>query len=345
MLCTFHRDFPRILKKFTHQKYPISCFRYPAIRVVNFKYTGSAIYHSAARRLHNCIVRKIKEAHFDPGSKKIRKMCILFMYNGTNDPKSDYSLVLVSNRDEYYDRHTQNMAPWNEDPNVLGGRDLEVNEGGTWLAVAPRRKKLGVLLNIAGNNKPDAKSRGKIVADYVKGDRPIKTYIEQIKNYTENCNEFVFVSVEFRQGGPLISSYNNANDELAEHKDIYVGFGNSLPEKPLKKVEAGRNKLKEIITTFNKVCMQQELVDKLIELLKWEESHLPDHQLEKRRPNLFKELSSVYVCIPQGRYGTRTHTIVLVTKTGHMNVIEITQESPIDPLKPKWVRTEYQFDL
>lgn len=43
------------------------------------------------------------------------------MYNGTNDPKSDYSLVLVSNRDEYYDRHTQNMAPWNEDPNVLGG--------------------------------------------------------------------------------------------------------------------------------------------------------------------------------------------------------------------------------
>lgn len=48
-------------------------------------------------------------------------MCILFLYNGANDVNSDYSLILASNRDEYYDRPTQNMAPWSEDPCVIGG--------------------------------------------------------------------------------------------------------------------------------------------------------------------------------------------------------------------------------
>ncbi|KAF9417374.1 hypothetical protein HW555_005471 [Spodoptera exigua] len=195
-------------------------------------------------------------------------MCILFIYNGNNDSKSDYSLILASNRDEYYDRPSKNMGPWIEDPNVFGGRDLEVDEGGTWLALAPLRKKLGVLLNLPTAKKPEAKN-------------------------------------------------------------------NNLPEQPLKKVEAGRIKLQQIISTFNKVSMQDELI----------ESHLPDHQLETRRPNLYKELSSVFVCIPQGRYGTRTHTIVLVTKSGHMNVIEMTLVAPIDPENPKWIKTEYQFDM
>ncbi|CAH0696604.1 unnamed protein product [Spodoptera exigua] len=249
-------------------------------------------------------------------------MCILFIYNGNNDSRSDYSLILASNRDEYYDRPSKNMGPWIEDPNVFGGRDLEVDEGGTWLALAPLRKKLGVLLNLPTAKKPEAKSRGRIVADFVKNDKPMKT-----------------------NALPIISTYNNANDELIIHKDAFLGFSNNLPEQPLKKVEAGRNKLQQIISTFNKVCMQDELIERLIDLLKWEESHLPDHQLETRRPNLYKELSSVFVCIPQGRYGTRTHTIVLVTKSGHMNVIEMTLVAPIDPENPKWIKTEYQFDM
>ncbi|KAJ8712749.1 hypothetical protein PYW08_008053 [Mythimna loreyi] len=272
-------------------------------------------------------------------------MCILFMFNGTHDAKSDYSLVLISNRDEYYNRATENMAPWKEDPNVIGGRDLEVNEGGTWLAVAPTRKKLGVLLNLAGTNNSAAKSRGKIVAEYVKSEKPITCYIQQIKNYTKDCNDFIFVSVEFRSAGPTITSYSNANDELNTHKEAYVGFGNSLPEEPLKKVDAGRIKLMQILTTFNKVSMQEELLEKLIELLKSDERHLPDHTLETKRPNLYKELSSIFVCIPKGNYGTRTHTIVLVTKTGHMKIIEITQEVPIDPRMPKWTRSEFEYDM
>lgn len=275
----------------------------------------------------------------------VLKMCILFMFNGTHDAKSEYSLVLVSNRDEYYDRPAQNMAPWKEDPNVYGGRDLEYAEGGTWLAVSPTRSKLGVLLNLAGSSKPLAKSRGRIVADYIKCEKPVRTYIQLIRNYAMDCNDFVFVSVEFKSAGPTISSYSNATDDLTIHKEAYLGFGNSLPETPLKKVDAGKAKLMQILNTFNKVSMQEELLEKLIELLKSEEKHLPDHELETKRPKLYKELSSIFVSIPKGKYGTRTHTIVLVTKTGHMKVIELTLDQPIHPTIPFWIKHEYDFEM
>ena len=61
------------------------------------------------------------------------------------------------------------------------------------------------------------------------------------------------------------------SDEITTHKEAFVGFGNSLPDNPLKKVDAGKNKLMQIINLFNKVDMQEELVEKLIELLKSDE--------------------------------------------------------------------------
>lgn len=33
--------------------------------------------------------------------------------------------------------------------------------------------------------------------------------------------------------------------------------------------------------------------------------HLPDAQLESREPKIYKELSSIFVKVPEGRYGTR----------------------------------------
>ena len=44
-----------------------------------------------------------------------------------------YRLVLAGNRDEFYDRPTSPADFWEDDPNVLAGRDLR--EGGTWMGV------------------------------------------------------------------------------------------------------------------------------------------------------------------------------------------------------------------
>lgn len=68
-----------------------------------------------------------------------------------------------------------------------------------------------------------------------------------------------------------IHTYSNETNLLTSHTDTYLGFGNSLPGIPLKKVVAGRSKLEEICHRLNKVHMKQALVNELINLLKSQE--------------------------------------------------------------------------
>lgn len=44
-----------------------------------------------------------------------------------------YPLILVANRDEFYERPTATAHFWEDNPDILGGRDLQA--GGTWLGV------------------------------------------------------------------------------------------------------------------------------------------------------------------------------------------------------------------
>ncbi|CAG9791559.1 unnamed protein product [Diatraea saccharalis] len=280
-------------------------------------------------------------------------MCILFIYVGLNDDEGDYSLVIASNRDEYYDRPAQEITQWVEDPEVFGGRDLQPGSGGgTWLAISPSRRKIGILLNLPSDQKDNksAQSRGKIVADYVKSKTVTRDYIDAMKSYIMQCNGFVFVTAEFGDQTSVkqyakITTYSNTSDKLAIHTQKYLGFGNCLPENPLCKVENGKSKLHDICSRLNKIDQKKELVEELLSLLRSEERHLPDFQLEKRSPVGYKYLSSIFVSMPEIRYGTRTHTLILVTKTGHIDIIEVNLESPVDTVNPKWITREHQFDL
>ncbi|XP_049879574.1 transport and Golgi organization protein 2 isoform X2 [Pectinophora gossypiella] len=272
-------------------------------------------------------------------------MCILFLHNGSKDLDSDYRLVLVSNRDELYDRPSKDMAPWNEDPGVIGGRDLEAGcDGGTWLALSPLRHKIGVLLNLPNITRPNAKTRGRLVADFVKSDAPTDEYVDSMKGYASECNHFVFIAIEL--ACPTIKTYCNATDKLSSWEEASLGFSNSYPETPLKKADAGKMKLKDICTRLNKVSDKEQLTHELIEFLKSKERHLPDPQLKANKPDgVYEKFSSIYVSLPELRYGTRTHTVILVTKSGCVDVVEITLQPPIDLDNPKWKRTEMQFTL
>ncbi|KAJ2940177.1 hypothetical protein O0L34_g11741 [Tuta absoluta] len=268
-------------------------------------------------------------------------MCITFIHNASDVPESDYRLIIASNRDELYDRPTCHLAPWKEDPAVVGGRDLEAGcDGGTWLAICPLRKKIGFLLNLPTTKKTNAKTRGKLVADFVKCDETADEYIEIMKSYAAECNHFNFVAVDLG-AKPTVLTYNNLNGDVKSCDETEFGISNSLPDTPLKKVEAGKDKMKEICRQYAKIEEKAALVDKLVELLKSREQHLPDPLLQHRP----KEFSSIFVALPEIRYGTRTHTVILITKTGHVDVIEITLQEPVDADDPQWARTEMQFDL
>lgn len=270
-------------------------------------------------------------------------MCILFIYTALNsEEESDYTFILASNRDEYYDRPARVAGPWEEDLNVIGGRDMEKGrEGGTWLALAPSRSKLAVLLNLSGNPKQNAKGRGNIVADYVKSTISVDEYIKTLEPYAAEFNDFSMVTAQFGRDISKVQNYSNVTNKLQNFDENYLGFGNSLPDNPLQKVVAGKKKFEDVCKRYNKIDCKDRLVDDLMKLLKWDQRHLPDEELKRRCPYTYENLSSVYVNIPEGRYGTRTHTIILVTKSGNVEFYESTMESPIDPQNPKWKNTKH----
>ena len=53
-----------------------------------------------------------------------------------------YRLILAGNRDEFQDRAAAPLNWWQDDPRILGGRDLKAN--GTWLGVA-RSGRFGIV--------------------------------------------------------------------------------------------------------------------------------------------------------------------------------------------------------
>ncbi|XP_045522684.1 transport and Golgi organization 2 homolog [Pieris brassicae] len=229
-------------------------------------------------------------------------MCIVFIYSGYHDPESYYSLVLAANRDEFYDRQAQNMAPWKEDLTIFGGIDLEAECQSTWLAYSFSEKKLGLLLNYPEIKKESPK---------------------KIKN-------------------PLFK-HTNATHNLQTWEQTCVGFSNNLPDSPLSKVVAGREIMQKICEEYKSIEDKSKLIESLLELLKSKERHLPDPILQNRRPIDYKYFSSIFVCIPSARYGTRTHTLMLVTKSGQVDLIEVTMQSPINLSSPNWKRSNFQL--
>ena len=49
-------------------------------------------------------------------------MCIVFL-NYSPDGSKPYLLILINNRDEFYDRKTGQAEFWSEKPHILAGRN------------------------------------------------------------------------------------------------------------------------------------------------------------------------------------------------------------------------------
>ncbi|MCE9665938.1 NRDE family protein [Halomonas sp. M5N1S17] len=89
-------------------------------------------------------------------------MCLIaFDYR----PDSRFPLRLVANRDEFHQRPSAPLGPWQETPDIIGGRDLEA--GGSWLAVH-RRGRFAAVTNVRDPElkvTADAPSRGQLVRE------------------------------------------------------------------------------------------------------------------------------------------------------------------------------------
>uniref|UniRef100_A0A182NDW9 Transport and golgi organization 2 n=1 Tax=Anopheles dirus TaxID=7168 RepID=A0A182NDW9_9DIPT len=294
-------------------------------------------------------------------------MCILFVYVDDGSMAGRYRVVLASNRDEFYARPAKTAAPWEENRHIIGGRDMEPGrEGGTWLAIGNHPAgciKLGALLNVTGENKVNVTNgRGPIVANFLAGELTSRQYSETLLAQ-DNFGAFNFVSIELdattgqnklvdcSEGGPnrargTILHTSNAPHSIEQCKaGEALGFGNSTLQKPLQKVCRGREQFAEIVARRNVPFADKDaFVGDLMELLKSDVRHFPDPELTRRAGQHAEFLSSINVRMPNGSYGSRTRTVILIDHQNHVEFIEETLNGT-DPNTGEWNRSriERQF--
>lgn len=104
-------------------------------------------------------------------------MCVLFL---AWHVRPDLPLVLVSNRDEAYERPTAPAEFWEDCPHVLAGRDLRA--GGTWGGVTTDGR-WAILTNIRAlkwMSYAAPRSRGDLVREYLCGDAPPEAFAARV---------------------------------------------------------------------------------------------------------------------------------------------------------------------
>ena len=147
-------------------------------------------------------------------------MCVLFVALGVH---AQARVVLAGNRDEAHARPTAPLAVWPDAPHVAAGRDLTA--GGTWLgATAAGRWATVTNVRDPATLRSDARSRGALVADFLRGDASPEAYARAVQAERDAYNGFnllvgdragAWIASTRREAGPLAPGVHGlSNDTL-----------------------------------------------------------------------------------------------------------------------------------
>ena len=219
-------------------------------------------------------------------------MClILFNYN----PNSNRPLVVAANRDEVHARSTAKARFWEDQPEILAGRDLVAN--GTWLG-CNRSGRFAALTNFSGDGDPlKPRSRGDLVRDFLSGKSDAEEYAGSIKS-----DEYAGFNLLLWDQANLIYTSNKAPTQRLESGDY--GLSNAELGASWPKCLEGRDNL-------NRIISQDFTPQALMDLLT--DNHIPpDSALPKRGNPIDMERRLACCFIKDEHYGTRASTALII---------------------------------
>lgn len=230
-------------------------------------------------------------------------MCLIFL-SLNNHPT--YKLIIAANRDEFYQRQTAPADYWKDQPQILGGRDLEAS--GTWLGMN-KNGRISLVTNYRDlkNLKQQAPSRGALVSDYLTTQTTAEQYLNQV-----SPNAHLYNGFNLLVGNPdelwYLSNYQHGVQRVANGVH---GLSNALLNSPWPKVEKGKEK-------FEAIIREQTIEPASLFTMLFDEERAADDQLPDTGVGLERErmLSSMFIKSPN--YGTRCSTIVLVDQKNNV---------------------------
>jgi uncharacterized protein with NRDE domain len=234
-------------------------------------------------------------------------MCLL-AFNWNNH--TEYKFILVANRDEFFERPTQSLHHWKE--GFYGGKDLKA--GGTWLGLHPNGR-FATLTNYRDlkNLKPDAKSRGDLVKNFLEGNMDPLTYLQEIEKEKDQYDGFnLLVGL-----GDDMYYLSNKKEGIFKLENGLYGLSNALLETPWSKLVKAKENLHEKINknAIDLNGLREVLLSKEIE---------PDQFLPSTGATLEQErlLSSQFINVGN-YYGTINTTVLLWKHTGEVEMKEV----------------------
>ncbi|WP_041274417.1 NRDE family protein [Desulforamulus reducens] len=242
-------------------------------------------------------------------------MCLIFFaYN--YHPR--YQLIVAANRDEFYKRPSLPAAFWRDNPTILAGRDLE--QGGTWMGLTTTGC-FAALTNYRDpvHNNPQAPSRGYLVHKYLNSDVSPEYYLKNLPNGGAEYNGFNLL-VGTTQA---IYYYSNREKVIRKIANGIYGLSNGFLNEPWPKVSKGKKALAD--------CLQGQEIkkDQLFKIMADQEQP-EDCELPQTGVSLEWErlLSRIFIVSPC--YGTRSSTVLMVDRKGHVQFWErsFTMEQP-----------------
>lgn len=237
-------------------------------------------------------------------------MClILFAYNA--HPR--YRLAMLANRDEFYERATAPLHFWHDQPQVLAGRDLAHH--GTWMGVT----RTGRLAAITNYRDPlvlnaDAPSRGHLVADFLTGKAQPLDYLKCIRAKGGDYNGFNLI-VGDASG---LFYYANRNAAIRILSPGTYGLSNHLLDTPWPKVRQGKNRLAALLQRQT-VPDIEDLFSVLQDRQIAPDADLPQTGVDR---DWERALSPIFIATPT--YGTRSSSVLLIDRQGHLHFWERT---------------------
>lgn len=221
-----------------------------------------------------------------------------------------YDLVVLANRDEFYARPTRNAHWWEDDPDVLAGKDLKA--GGTWLGIT-RGRQFAALTNYRDpeNFRPQAASRGSLVASCLRDGGPVcrfgKDHLEDVSAYND------FNLLMYKDGD--LYYFSSLKGEIEEVDAGVHGLSNHMLNTPWPKVLNGRKKLEELLR--QETIGADEAFTVLNDRREADDADLPETGVGRE---LERHLSPMHIAIPG--YGTRSSNLVLFRRDGVVEFYE-----------------------
>ncbi|MCV6588785.1 MAG: NRDE family protein [Marinobacterium sp.] len=235
----------------------------------------------------------------------------------------EYPLILIANRDEFYDRPTRIADWWQEHPDIVGGRDIQA--GGSWLALHKDGRFAAVTNHRDGRQQRSGeRSRGALIRNYLTGTDSAAAFCDRQMPDLQHYGGFNLLLGD-NEGLWYLS---NRGGGCYRVEPGLHGLSNAFLNTPWPKTDALKQRLHQALNLPLTSDMPGEQHSQpgpqaLLTLLQHREqaadAQLPDTGI---RYEWEKMLSSCFIQSADTGYGTRASTLLLLHSQGQHQLVE-----------------------